>query len=147
MFQARDTRLGRLVALKVLAGHGAASEFDRDRTLVEARAIAALNHPNIATIYEIADRDGAPARLDDDRTMARDGRIFGTLRSMAPECLNGWPADTLTDIYSLGMVLEEMVGAQTMPAAFHHVVERATARDRSPRFQSVPDLADRLRSG
>src|SRR5690242_2983278 len=51
VYKARDTRLARLVALKVLAAGSPETE---------ARAIAALNHPNIATIYEIADSQGAP---------------------------------------------------------------------------------------
>jgi eukaryotic-like serine/threonine-protein kinase len=168
VFKGRDTRLARLVALKFLASDLLESPEACDRSLGEARAIAALNHPNIATIYEISETDGAPllvleylsggtlrscldaralslaeiiefglqiaeglahahaygvvhgdvkpenlmftgdgrlkitdfglARLPDERTVTVDGRISGTLRYMAPECLHGWPADSRTDI-------------------------------------------------
>src|ERR1051326_4460050 len=57
VYKARDARLARLVALKFLS---ADSPQARDRALDEARAIAALNHPNIATIYEIRDSGCAP---------------------------------------------------------------------------------------
>ncbi|MDO8681185.1 MAG: serine/threonine-protein kinase [Acidobacteriota bacterium] len=60
VYKTRDTRLGRLVALKFLAAGLLESPEARDRSLAEARAIAALNHPNIATIYEIGESDGAP---------------------------------------------------------------------------------------
>src|SRR5437868_4670589 len=61
VFKGRDTRLARLVALKFLATHLVESPEARDRSLGEARAIAALNHANIATIYEISESDGAPS--------------------------------------------------------------------------------------
>jgi CheY-like chemotaxis protein len=215
VYKARDTRLGRLVALKCLATGVLESPEARDRSLTEARAIAALNHPNIATIYEIGESDGAPvlvleylpggtlrsrtgarplslpeivafglqiaeglahahghgvvhgdvktenvmftedgrlkitdfglARLHDERTVTVDGRISGTLMYMAPECLQGWPADGRTDIFSLGVVLEEMARPQAMPETFQNLVARATARDRSQRFQTVQELANVLR--
>jgi TolB-like protein/Flp pilus assembly protein TadD len=53
VFKARDTRLDRLVALKVLAGRQAADPQHRARFAREARAIAALKHPNIVTVYSV----------------------------------------------------------------------------------------------
>ena len=53
------------------------------------------------------------AQLHDERTVTVEGKISGTLRYMAPECLHGWPADCRTDICSLDVVLEEMVGARS----------------------------------
>jgi serine/threonine protein kinase len=58
VYRARDTRLGRDVAIKVVLE---AFLADRDRLLRferEARALAALNHPNIATLYGIEQADG-----------------------------------------------------------------------------------------
>src|SRR5436309_15980439 len=55
VYRARDTRLGRTVALKVLAPAVANDAGRRDRFLLEARATAALSHPNIAALYEIGE--------------------------------------------------------------------------------------------
>lgn len=60
VYKARDTQLDRLVALKFLATPGLESAPACDRALAEARAIAALNYPNIATIYEVGESDAAP---------------------------------------------------------------------------------------
>jgi eukaryotic-like serine/threonine-protein kinase len=55
VFRARDTRLGRTVAIKVMVAAVAGDPARRERLIQEARAIAALSHPNIATLYEIGE--------------------------------------------------------------------------------------------
>jgi len=60
VYRARDTRLGRDVAIKVLPGHLAGDASRRKRFEQEARASSALSHPNICTIHDIAEHDGAP---------------------------------------------------------------------------------------
>ena len=60
VYRARDTRLGRDVAVKVLPA-ALANDADRLRRFEqEARTIAALNHPNILGIHDIGTHDGAP---------------------------------------------------------------------------------------
>jgi eukaryotic-like serine/threonine-protein kinase len=58
VYRARDARLGRVVAIKVLPAERMADENRRRRFVQEARAASALNHPNIVTIYEIESADG-----------------------------------------------------------------------------------------
>lgn len=61
VYLARDRTLGRQVALKVLNVEDLASEERRSRFLREARAAAAIRHPNVATIYEVDEtNDGQP---------------------------------------------------------------------------------------
>src|ERR1700723_3971574 len=60
VYRARDTRLGREVALKILP-HSFASDAERLRRFEqEARAVAALNHPNILAMPDIGEQDGSP---------------------------------------------------------------------------------------
>jgi hypothetical protein len=58
VYEARDTRLDRPVAIKVLPAELAADATARARFDREARAIAALNHPNICALHDIGDADG-----------------------------------------------------------------------------------------
>ncbi len=60
VYRARDTRLGREVALKVMAPHIASDPVMRARFETEARAVASLSHPGILSIYELAVADGVP---------------------------------------------------------------------------------------
>src|SRR5256884_1987159 len=58
VYLAQDTKLDRRVALKILPAELAANQDRMRRFVQEAKAAAALNHPNIAHIYEIGESDG-----------------------------------------------------------------------------------------
>src|SRR5919199_2159861 len=58
VFRARDTRVGRTVAIKVLPSEIAADSDSRERFLADARASTTLSHPNIAAVYEVAEDRG-----------------------------------------------------------------------------------------
>ena len=58
VYLAQDTTLRRLVALKLLPAAAAANEDRMRRFIQEAKAAAALSHPNIAQIFEIGEHDG-----------------------------------------------------------------------------------------
>jgi serine/threonine protein kinase len=61
VYRARDTRLGRTVALKVLPAHLAERPELRQRLEREARAVSSLSHPNICALYDV----GHEAGIDD----------------------------------------------------------------------------------
>jgi Tol biopolymer transport system component/tRNA A-37 threonylcarbamoyl transferase component Bud32 len=58
VYRARDTRLDRTVAIKILASHLSSSLELKQRMEREARAISSLNHPNICHLYDIGSQDG-----------------------------------------------------------------------------------------
>jgi class 3 adenylate cyclase/tetratricopeptide (TPR) repeat protein len=57
VYRARDERLDRDVALKFLPPHLSADEAAKKRFMVEARAAAALDHPNVCTVHEIGETE------------------------------------------------------------------------------------------
>ena len=58
VYRARDTRLDRTVAIKVLPDHLADTPDAKQRFEREARAVSALNHPNICALYDVGSQDG-----------------------------------------------------------------------------------------
>ncbi len=58
VYKARDTRLDRTVAIKVLQEHVAADADVKQRFEHEARTVAALSHPHICTLYDVGEHEG-----------------------------------------------------------------------------------------
>src|SRR6476661_4615256 len=58
VYKARDTRLDRTVAIKVLPSHLSSSEEVRQRFEREAKTISSLSHPHICALYDVGNQDG-----------------------------------------------------------------------------------------
>lgn len=204
VYRARDERLDRDIALKFLSAHLSADHAAKKRFLIEARAAAAIEHPNICTVHEIGDTadgllyivmacyDGetldrriarGPLPLEDALHIAGeiarglskahergivhrdikpanvmvtvDGHVkildfgiakltdvvstqtvgaIGTAAYMSPEQAFGESVDHRTDIWSLGVVLYEMVtGVRPFRGpADHAVLVAALSADPAP---------------
>ncbi len=254
VYKARDTDLDRDVALKFLSPHLAASEADKARFMQEAKSAAALDHPNICTIFGIEEFDPAStggrgekqlffamsfvdgttlrekiptlslkqaidvaiqvadglsaahekgivhrdikpenimirkdgivqvmdfglARLRDSSSrinrLTMAGSTVGTAGYMSPEQVQGQDADHRSDIFSLGVLLYEMLTGQLPFKGVHQtalayeivnvdpppvslvkpgldpdldaLVFECLAKEPSERFQSVAELAKELR--
>jgi TolB-like protein/predicted Ser/Thr protein kinase len=243
VYKAEDTSLGRVVALKLLP-----PELERDaeaktRLVKEARAASTLDHPNICTIHEIGEAEGAafiamafvegrslkealaagPLKINEaveialqvaagleeahekrvihrdikpanimitprgrakimdfglalslDRTrVTKAGTTLGTIAYMSPEQTRAEAVDRRADIWSLGVVLYEMLsgrrpfagdydqtviysilneahepvtGLRTgIPMELERIVDKCLAKDPSLRYQHADELATDLR--
>ncbi|HXW07338.1 MAG TPA: tetratricopeptide repeat protein [Vicinamibacterales bacterium] len=216
IYKARDTRLERTVALKFLPTSLSADSRAKGRFLLEARAAAALDHPNVCAIHEIgetpdgqlfiampfyegrtvADRvsqgglplnealsiaaqvaeglghahargivhrdikpgnlivlaDGTVKILDfgiarfGDWRMTRTGAAVGTLAYMSPEQLRREPVDGRTDVWSLGVVLFEMLtGRRPFDSPDEHATREAIAFAPPPSLRAArPDVPEEV---
>jgi len=110
VWKARDTRLGREVAIKLLP-EALASDRDRlSRFEQEARSASALNHPNIITIYEIGSIDSVSyiaMELVQGRTL-RDLIVEGPLPARRLLALAAQVADALARAHEAGIVHRDL---------------------------------------
>ncbi len=110
VYEARDTHLDRLVALKLLPHEAVASPVRRQRFIQEAKAASALNHPNIVTVYDIASADG----VDYISMELIRGRTIEQLLARGPLRLNDalkyaiQIADALAAAHAIGIVHRDL---------------------------------------
>ncbi len=81
VYKAEDTKLKRTVALKFLLPQALETEEEKIRFVREAQAAAALDHPNISTIYEVDEAEGktfiAMAYIEGQTLKERPGKDYG----------------------------------------------------------------------
>jgi Tol biopolymer transport system component len=116
VYRARDSRLGRDVALKVLPRQLASDPVRRERLLKEARSAAALNHPNICTVHEVGhadDRDYVVFEHIEGQTLASVTRPGGLpLRELMDIFLP--LSDALAYAHQRGLVHRDLKPANMM---------------------------------
>src|SRR5438876_7868966 len=119
VYKARDTQLNRFVALKLLPPDKIADPERRRRFIQEARAASSLNHPNIVTIYEISQADGADfiamefvAGLTLDQSIPRSGMKLTEALRIAVQV-----ADGLARAHAGGIVHRDLKPSNIIVAA------------------------------
>lgn len=216
VYKAEDTKLARTVALKFLPQNLTSSQEDKHRFIREAKAAAALNHPNICTIHNIDEDEGNQfivmeyidgetlrakidagdlaletvldyamriadaiaeahqndiihrdikpgnimidvkdrvkvmdfglARLTGAMDLTKTGCILGTVPYMSPEQILGKPVDHRSDLFSLGIVLYEMLTGQK-PFRGEHEAAMTYAivnEEHAPISRYLPEAPDEL---
>ena len=129
VYRARDTRLGREVALKVIREDSADDPLRASRFEQEARAASSLNHPNIVVIYEIGDAP-LPGRAHPLRYLAMElleGKSLSSLLTGEPIPLRralDWAsqlADGLARAHESGIVHRDLKPSNILVTAEGHV--------------------------
>ena len=122
VYLARDPRLDRTVALKILPGELAADPDRMQRFTREAKAASALNHPNVATIYDVGESDGisfiAMEHVEGETLLARISR-----RMTPPEVVDigVQAADALDVAHAKGITHRDIKPANLMLTHRGHV--------------------------
>lgn len=116
VYQARDTKLNRLVAIKILRGDGAGDQSRQRRFIQEAQAASALNHPNIITIYDIVSENGSEIMVMEyvagktlDHLIPKGGMRLPVVLHYAQQM-----ADALRTAHAAGIVHRDLKPANVM---------------------------------
>jgi serine/threonine protein kinase len=116
VYLARDTQLDRQIAVKLLPAEIARDQQRRHRFLQEARAAAALSHPNIAHIYEIGEADGGYFIAMEYVEGTPLDRKIGARPLPVPECLDIaiQITDALDEAHSKGITHRDIKSSNIM---------------------------------
>jgi WD40 repeat protein len=114
-----------------------------ENIMVRPDGVAKVLDFGIAKLNEAAD-GVSPGSPSASPNLTAVGAVLGTASYMSPEQARGEPLDGRTDIYSLGLVLREMLAGARVPKALTRIVERMLRPDRNARYASVAELLDDL---
>ncbi len=116
VYKARDTRLNRFVAIKVLPADRVSDPERKRRFIQEARAASALNHPNIITIYDIGSKGGIDFVVMEyvggktlDQRIPRKGMRLNEVLKLAIQM-----ADALANAHSSGIIHRDLKPTNVM---------------------------------
>jgi serine/threonine protein kinase/Tol biopolymer transport system component len=118
VYKAEDLKLGRCVALKFLGEELIGDHRALERFEHEARAISALDHPNICAIYEVEEHEGQPFLI----MQLLQGQ---TLRQRIESADPGEPAFTQTELLDFGIQIVEGLEAAHQKGILHRDVKPA----------------------
>jgi serine/threonine protein kinase/Tfp pilus assembly protein PilF len=118
VYKAHDTKLDRIVALKFLPAKIDASQEEISRFGQEARAISALNHPNIETIYDVDEADG-------QKYLVLEYIPGGTLNKKLKQLKSKDQRFSVTEVLNYGLQLAEGLAH----AHRHHIIHRDVKTD------------------
>jgi Tol biopolymer transport system component len=123
VFKARDTRLNRIVAIKILPADRVTDPDRKQRFVQEAQAASALNHPNIVIVYDINSEDGVDYMVMEcvagktlDALIPRQGMRLGAALKIAIQI-----ADALAKAHSAGIIHRDLKPANVMVSDDGHV--------------------------
>ncbi|HEU0253237.1 MAG TPA: serine/threonine-protein kinase, partial [Pyrinomonadaceae bacterium] len=117
VYKAEDTKLGRHVALKLLAPEATRDVTAKRRLLTEAQSASALNHPNIVTIYAIEEVDGLDfivMELVEGETLTSHLALNGALPLTSLLDIGIQIADALAAAHSLGLIHRDVKPANIL---------------------------------
>jgi serine/threonine protein kinase len=126
VYLARDLKLGRMVALKVLPLHFVVDAERLSRFQREARALSSLNHPNLVTIYEVGEANG----LHFIAMELVEGKTLSSLRNKV----------SLKELFSIVAQVAEALGAAHQSGIVHRDVKPDNVMVRPDGYAKVLDF-------